>query len=168
MKKTNLIAAVMLLLSNALFALSFAAPLTPIHQEPVPLKQTFIYLPESKCGPTIYLDNEVGWVIKRVAVRKTEFGTGLVTNWAFTFTPSTQPTYPYLLLAAPGGGDYSVNVFYEYPDEVTGSIRIYDNYPGEPGNTLDCRSLGVRNLPLNWTALCGAYTVVISSNLSCQ
>jgi len=161
MKRKNLIAAGILLLSNVLFAFSFAAPLSPVHNEPVPLRQTFIYQPEPKCGPTIYLDNQVGYAITRIGVSKKDFGTGVTTYWSFNFTRANQPTYPYLL-PSPDGGIYSVNVFYENPDEITGSIYVIDSYPGEGGNQVTCRSLGVRNLPVTWSATCQPFTVVIT------
>jgi hypothetical protein len=163
MKKKNLIAAGILLLSNVLFAFSFAAPLAPVHTEPVPLRKPLIYQPEPKCGPTIFLDNLPGYAVKRIAVHKTDFGTGAVTNWAFDFTIGNQPTYPYQL-PSPNGGNYSVNVLYLNQDEVIGgSLYVIDNYPGQPGNQVACRSLGVHSLPVAFTATCETFTVTISN-----
>src|SRR5581483_5915921 len=161
MKKKHLITAGMLLLSNVLFTFSFATPLAPAHEDPVPLKQTFIYQPEPACGPTLYLDNQAGYTITRVAVSQTDFMSGAVTYWSFDFTPTTQPTYPYLL-PSPYGGYYSVNVFYENPDSSTGTIYVKDNYPNLDGDRVACRSLGVRNLPVTFTGQCQPFTVVIT------
>jgi hypothetical protein len=161
MQKKNLIAAGMLLLSNVLFTFSFATPLAPAHEEPVPLRQTFIYQPEPACGPVLYLVNQAGYPITRVVVSQTDFNSGAVTTWSFDFTSTTQPTYPYLL-PSPYGGYYSVNVFYQNSGN-TGTIYVKDNYPDLDGDQVACRSLGAHNLPLNFTGQCQPFTVIITS-----
>lgn len=162
MKKRNLITAGILLLSNALFAFSFAAPLAPVHKEPVPLRQTFIYHPEPTCGPVLFLDNLAGYEITRIGMRKTDFGTGAVTSWGFDFTSANQPSYPYQL-PSPSGGYYSVNVFYTDPNGVSGSLSVIEAYPGESGNRVTCQPLKVHSLPVTFTATCETFTVVIDA-----
>jgi hypothetical protein len=158
MKQKNLIATGMLLLLNALFTFSFAAPLTSAHEEPVPLRQTFIYQPEPVCGPVLYLNNLVGYTITRISVIQTDFGTGAVTSWDFNFSSANQPAYPYQL-PSPDGGYYSVNVFYA-SSNVSGTIYVKDNYPDQDGDIVACKTLGARN-DLTFEAICQPFTVVI-------
>jgi|GEM_PF-5385513 len=163
MKRKNLIYAVMLLLSNALLTSSFAAP---VHEEPVPLKQKFIYQPGPPCAPVLYLDNLPGYAVSRIGVNVTDPG-GVTTYYSFNFTRANQPTYPYQL-PSPISGNYSVNVFYIDQAGATGSLYVIDSSPGQGGSQVACRSLtGSHSLPVSWQATCNTYTVTISDS-DCQ